>query len=195
MTTESLAGLALFSLVSSITPGPNNLMLMTSGVNFGIRRSIPHMAGIQIGFNGLVLVVGLGLGAMFVAMPGLQLALKIVCSLYLLYLAWRIATAGDLSPTAEVARPMKLLEAVAFQAVNPKGWAMALSVAAGYGSASVAGTFVNMGTMTAVNIPCMIVWALFGVGLREMLSDQRRLRAFNWVMAVLLVLSIVPFLR
>ena len=195
MTTGSLFGLAVFSFVASITPGPNNLMLLASGVNFGVRRTLPHMAGIQIGFNALVLAVGLGLGALFAAVPGLQLALKVACSLYLLYLAWHIATAGAISPTAESARPMKLSEAVAFQAVNPKGWAMALSVAAGYGGTSYVSTLVNMAVMFVVNAPCMLVWALFGVGLREALSDARRLRMFNGVMAILLVLSILPFLK
>ena len=195
MPIDRLTGLAVFAFVASITPGPNNLMLLTSGVNFGIRRTIPHMAGITLGFNGLVLLVGLGLGAVFAATPGLQLALKIACALYLVYLAWRIATAGALSPGAEAARPMRLAEAVAFQAVNPKGWAMALSVAAGYGTASLAGALTTTGVMALINIPCMLAWALFGVGLREALSDERRLRIFNLVMAGLLVLSILPFLK
>jgi threonine/homoserine/homoserine lactone efflux protein len=181
--------------VASITPGPNNLMLLASGVNFGVRKTVPHMVGIQLGFNALVLAVGLGLGALFSAVPALQLALKIACALYLLYLAWRIATAGSLSPAAEVARPMRLKEAVAFQAVNPKGWAMALSVAAGYGGASLAHTLTNMGVMALVNIPCMLAWALFGVGVREALSDRRALRIFNLVMAGLLILSMLPFIK
>jgi threonine/homoserine/homoserine lactone efflux protein len=194
MSAENLFGLALFSFVSSITPGPNNLMLLASGVNFGIRKTVPHMLGIQVGFNALVLVVGLGLGAAIAAMPSLHWALKIACALYLLFLAWRIASQGSLSPTAERARPMRFGEAVAFQAVNPKGWAMALAVAAGYGGGWTA-TLTNVAVMLVINSPCMLGWALFGVGLREVLSNKNRLRIFNLTMAGLLVLSILPFLK
>ena len=198
MTAEQFAGLILFAFVSSITPGPNNLMLLTSGVNYGLRRTVPHMLGIAGGFTFMLAVIGLGLSGLFTAVPALQLVLKVLCLAYLLYLAWRMARSGPIRAGEGNgrSRPMAWYEAVAFQWVNPKAWAMALTAFAAYaaGKAS-AGALLVAGIFGLVNLPCILAWALFGVGLRGMLSDPKRVRVFNFVMAFLLVVSVLPFLR
>ena len=129
---ETILALAAFSFVSSMTPGPNNLMLMASGTNFGFARTGPHMLGVALGFVLMVLLVALGVGAVFSAIPGAMTALKITSTVYLLYLAWRIAVSPPprLDRDESEGRPLTFLQAVAFQWVNTKGWTMALTVAA-----------------------------------------------------------------
>jgi len=127
MPPELLSGLVAFAFVSSITPGPNNLMLMASGANFGFRRSIPHMFGIGLGFVFMVLLVGAGLVQIFDAYPVSHMALKVVSVFYLLYLAAKIATAAPVRQGQCGGTPMTFLQAAAFQWVNPKAWAMAPS--------------------------------------------------------------------
>jgi len=123
--------LALFALVSSITPGPNNLMLMASGANFGLRRTLPHMIGVLTGFAVLAFAAGIGIGALYATMPGLRTALRWIGSAALVYLAWRIASAGR-AEHPEDAKPLRLLEAAAFQFANPKGWLFAITAAAAF---------------------------------------------------------------
>ena len=133
LTSLSLLGpLALFALVSSITPGPNNVMLATSGLNFGFRRTIPHLLGVSIGFTLMVFLVGVGLGSVFQQVPALYTVLKYAGAAYLLYLAWKIANAGEMKDGVSRARPMTFLQAAAFQWVNPKAWVMAVGIIATY---------------------------------------------------------------
>ena len=128
MSLELLSALLVFCFVSSITPGPNNFMLLASGVNFGFRRSLPHLAGVAIGFLWLILAVGFGLGTLLTLFPPLHLGLKIAGGAYLLYLAWKIASARTLSDgKTAAARPMTFFQAVLFQWVNPKAWVMAVT--------------------------------------------------------------------
>lgn len=192
---ELLSALIVFAFVSSITPGPNNAMLMASGVNFGVRRSAPHMAGVCVGFLVLTLAAGLLLGGLFAAFPVLHGVLKVVGAVYLLYLAWKIANAGEIK-TGEAARPQTFLQAAAFQWVNPKAWAMALGAVTAYAPPQgyVANVVVVALVFTVVNLPCIFSWAAFGAGLRGVLADPGRLRVFNWTMAGLLVLSVVAIL-
>lgn len=187
-----------FAVVSSVTPGPNNLMLLSSGVTFGFRRTIPHMLGIGVGFVVLLLAVGAGLGALLTALPWLHTALKIAGGLYLLYLAWHIATAGSVDPEgAAGTRPMGFWAAAAFQWVNPKAWLMAVSAMATY--TIPADYLVTMLLVAAafgvVNLPCVSVWAALGSALRPLLSSPRLVRGFNVTMALLLVASLWPMLK
>ncbi len=199
MTLDIFAALILFAFVTSITPGPNNLMLMASGVNFGFRRTIPHMLGIGIGFLSLLLGVGFGLGAVLAAYPVLHMALKIGGGAYLVYLAWRIAMArsmGSADAEADEARPMTFLEAAAFQWVNPKAWVMAITAMAIYTNpqAPFLSVVLVAVAFALVNLPCVSTWAGFGVALRGFLSDPVRLKWFNIAMGLLLVASLWPML-
>ena len=190
--------LVVFAFVSSVTPGPNNLMLLASGVNFGFRRTVPHMAGIGFGFWLLLMAVGLGLGAMLSAFPALHLALKIAGGAYLLYLAWRVATSRSMSSGgAGQGRPMTFLEAVAFQWVNPKAWVMAVTAMAIYTDPQrpLLTVVLVAAAFAIVNFPSVSVWAAFGVALRGFLADPVRLKWFNIAMGVLLAATLIPMLR
>ena len=190
--------LVVFAFVSSVTPGPNNLMLLASGVNFGFRRTVPHMAGIGFGFWLLLMAVGLGLGAMLSAFPALHLALKIAGGAYLLYLAWRVATSRSMSSgVAGQGRPMTFLEAVAFQWVNPKAWVMAVTAMAIYTDPQrpLLTVVLVAAAFAIVNFPSVSVWAAFGVALRGFLADPVRLKWFNIAMGVLLAATLIPMLR
>jgi threonine/homoserine/homoserine lactone efflux protein len=198
MSTDLLLALLIFAFVTSITPGPNNFMLLASGVNFGFVRTIPHMLGIGVGFLSLLLAVGFGLGAILTAYPMLDLGLKIAGAAYMLYLAWRIAMSRSLGEKKnENARPMTFAEAAAFQWVNPKAWAMAATAMAAYASpeAPFLSVLVISIAFAVVNLPSVSTWAGFGVALRQFLSDPTRLKWFNIAMGLLLALTIWPMLR
>jgi len=195
MSSSLLSAFALFAFVSSITPGPNNTMLLASGVNFGFRRSIPHALGISIGFMLLVISVGLGLGEVFKAFPWAYTLLRYVGAAYLLYLAWKIATSSAMSDDLDQnSKPMTFLGAAAFQWVNPKAWIMALGAITTYTPAEgyVTNVLVIAVVFAVVNLPSVCVWAGCGSGLRNVLRDPRWLRLFNVSMAGLLVLSLYP---
>ena len=193
---EQFLALLVFSFVTSATPGPNNMMLLASGVNFGFVRTIPHMLGIGLGFTLMVLLVGLGIGQVFALLPWLYGVLKVLGFAYMLWLAWKIANAGTIGEGREASRPMTFLAAAAFQWVNPKAWAMAISAVATYTLPDdyVFSVVVVALTFGLVNLPTVSTWALFGVWLRRFLSDPRAVRWFNWTMAVLLVASLLPVL-
>jgi threonine/homoserine/homoserine lactone efflux protein len=197
MTLEIFLSLMLFAFTTSITPGPNNMMLLASGVNFGIRRTIPHMLGIELGFASLLIAAGLGMGALFQALPQLYLFLKIAGGLYLLWIAWSIATSRSLSTSDDNARPMRFWAAAAFQWVNPKAWVMAVSATATYGDPNrpIWSVLIVTFAFLILALPCQGGWAGFGAYLREWLSDPKRLKSFNITMAVLLVLSLWPMLK
>ena len=196
MTYELVLGLALFSLVSSITPGPNNLMLMASGANFGFRRTIPHMLGVALGFTLMVLLVGVGLLQVFNAVPVSYQILKIVSVIYLLYLAWKIGTAAHLKGEAgTVGTPFTFLQAALFQWVNPKAWTMALTAVSVYSpSQSVAAMAFVAAVFGTINLPCVSLWTTLGQQLQGILTSPARLRFFNIAMAILLVASLYPVL-
>ncbi|MFA6154886.1 LysE family translocator [Mesorhizobium sp.] len=198
MSLDSFLALLVYAFVTSVTPGPNNLMLLASGVNFGIARTVPHMLGISIGFLVLLLAVGFGLGAVLTAFPALHNALKVAGAAYLLYLAWKIAMSRSLSGKGEAeARPMRFIEAAAFQWVNPKAWVMAITAMAVYTNPDR--PFVSVALISiafaVVNLPSVSIWAGFGTALRGFLSDPVRLKWFNIVMGVLLAATLWPMLR
>ena len=195
MTSTFLLALAAFAFVSSITPGPNNLMLMASGTNFGFARTIPHMLGVAIGFTLMIVAIGAGMATILSLVPGLLDVIKWVSVAYLLYLAWKIATApvGPLTGTSG-ARPMTFLQAAAFQWVNPKAWTMALTAVSVYipPDNPIVGILIVAAVFGAINLPSVGLWAAMGVSLRRFLADPRRLRAFNIVAALTLVCTLYP---
>ena len=196
MTPDLFLALASFAFVTVITPGPNNLMLMTSGANFGFRRSIPHMLGVGLGFPMMILPVGLGVMQVFDMWPLSLSILKVLSIIYMLYLAWRIAHAAPPDGAAQTgSKPFTFLQAAAFQWVNPKAWSMALGAITLYATGRdlsavlwVAGTYVAMGCISTTS------WTVLGQQLRRLLNRPTRLRVFNWTMAALLVASLIPVL-
>ncbi|WP_372622641.1 LysE family translocator [Falsiroseomonas sp.] len=194
---DALVALCLFALVSSITPGPSNFMLLTSGANFGFRRTLPLLLGIAFGFGALLLGLGLGLGALIAALPALHLALKFAGAAWLLYLAWRIGTARGIGAGAAVPQPVGFLESAAFQWINPKAWVAALSAMAVFTRAEA--PFLSTALIALVFslaiLPSLVAWAGFGMALRGALTDERRLRVFNLAMGLLLAGSLWPMLR
>lgn len=194
---ELILTIALFAFSSGITPGPNNIMLMSSGVNFGVKRSLPHLIGICIGFPTMVLGIGLGLSAIFQAYPVLHSIIKYVGICYLLYLAWLIASSSAKMNGKNTAKPLSFWQAAAFQWVNPKAWIMGIGAIA---------TFTTMAQPLTpqvitialvfffVALPSAFVWLGFGVALKRLLKNQRQQKIFNVTMALLLVLSILPMI-
>lgn len=183
-----------FALVTSVTPGPNNLMLLASGANFGFKRTIPHMLGIGCGMILLLFVTLLGLGEIFARLPAAQLTLKVVGVLYLLWLAWKIASApvveaGDsVHEAVSKAQPMRWWQAAAFQFVNPKAWMMALGAVSSFtlsGEQYWLSGLALMGVFFLVNLPSISLWAGFGVVIQQFLSSTRRKRQFNIIMGLL----------
>lgn len=195
MMLETLPALALFALVTSVTPGPNNLMLMASGANFGFRRTVPHMLGVGLGFVLMTFLVGVGLAGLFQTYPLAVTALEVVSVVYMLWLAWKIAHAAAPKDRQAGGTPMTFLQAAAFQWVNPKAWAMALTAITVHAPDrslwAVALVAVIFG---AINLPSVSLWTLIGQQLRRVLTNTRRLTIFNWTMAGLLVLSLAPVL-
>lgn len=193
MTYDLFLALLGFAFVTSVTPGPNNMMLLASGVNFGFRRTVPHMLGISAGHSLMVFLVGMGLAGLFKAWPQALTGLKLASVAYMLWLAWKIAHAAAPGEGRARPQPMTFLQAAAFQWVNPKAWAMALGAVAAYVTMpSTAAYLAVAGTFCLVNLPSVSLWAVAGQGLRRWLDDPRRLRLFNWTMAVLLVASLYP---
>ncbi|MEP0155852.1 LysE family translocator [Pseudophaeobacter sp.] len=193
MTYDLFLALALFAFVSSITPGPNNLMLMASGANFGFRRTIPHMLGVALGFVFMVVLVGAGLVQVFDAFPISYTVLKVASVLYLLYLAWKIANAGPAEASGSGGTPMTFLQAAAFQWVNPKAWAMALTAISVYTPDQTLWAIFLVGAVFgAINLPSVGSWTILGQQMARFLTNPQRLTQFNWLMAVLLVASLYP---
>ena len=199
---EALLPMFGFIFAATITPGPNNFMVMISGANWGLARTLPHIAGITFGFPAMILAVGLGLDVVFEAVPQLRTVLKYVAFAYLLWLSWRIAIAGrpeigSRRTGGPQARPMTFVEAVAFQWVNPKAWSVVLSGVTLF-TAESDGKLVVIAAMATVGglvcVPNGIAWTLFGTAISRLLSDDKRLRWFNISMAVLLVVSVLPTL-
>ncbi|PZR34954.1 LysE family translocator [Caulobacter segnis] len=194
MTPELLLAYVLFCFATAGTPGPNNMMLLASGANFGFRATVLHILGISCGLGFMVLCMGFGLGGAFKAFPVLHEVLRWVGAGYMLWLAWKIGTSDKVSDRQAASRPMTFLQAAAFQWVNPKAWAMALGAVTTYAPEGGSWTIVPLlaGTFMLVGAPCSAAWAGFGQGLRPFLDRPAVLRSFNITMAVLLVISLVP---
>jgi len=193
----ALSAAMTFALVMSITPGPNNTMLLASGVNFGFRRTLPHMLGITCGRTIMMVAIALGLGQVFARAPALYSAMEVLSVVYLIYLAWKIAASRSLSVDAANKRPMTFLQAAAFQWVNPKAWMMVVTgVTAFHVNDNLLVNALTLAVAFAiVNLPSISIWAAFGLGVRRFLAGPTALRAFNWTMAALLIASIAPTFR
>ena len=195
MTYELLTALFTFALVTVITPGPNNLMLMASGANFGFRRTLPHMLGIGLGFPTMIFLVGIGVMQVFDLWPLSYTILKALSVAYPLYLAWKIANAAPPKDAETEGKPLTFLQSAAFQWVNPKAWSMALSAITLYASSRdltaviwVAGVYVCVSFISTTG------WTVLGQQMRRLLKNPKRLRLFNYLMALLLVATLVPVL-
>ncbi len=192
------ASATAFAVSMSGSPGPNNTMVTASGATWGFRRTVPHMLGISLGFPAMLLAVSLGLGEVLRALPWLQAALRWIGIAYLLWLAWRIATAepDPSGAAAGGARPLSFLQAALFQWVNPKAWVIAIGSVAAYttgsGAALAAQATLLSAIFVAVTLPIVAGWTLVGVGAARLLRTRRALRAFNLSMAALLVASLLP---
>lgn len=197
MTLDILLALITFSFVSSITPGPNNLMLMASGANYGLRRTLPHMFGISLGHAFMVMMVGVVLLRIFETYPVLNTVLKVLSVTYMLWLAWRIANAVPPESKQVTGKPFTFLQAAAFQWVNPKAWFMAITAISAYAPqdrSALAAALLVAAVFACTNLPSVSVWAWMGVQVRRFLGTAYRLRIFNITMAVLLVASLYPML-
>jgi threonine/homoserine/homoserine lactone efflux protein len=194
---DILSALAVFAFVAAITPGPNNLMLMSSGVKFGFARTLPHLVGVIIGFALMVALLGLGLNVVFQRFPAILPVMRVVGSLYMMWLALKIALAKPTRAVENGGRPIGFFAAAAFQWVNPKAWVMALSVLSAYAGLTddyLRSVLLMAMLCAAITVPCSGAWALFGSSLRRLLASPRVTRAFNLSMAALLVASIAPVL-
>lgn len=191
---ELILAVAAFAFVTSATPGPNNIMLTASGVNFGYRRSLPHMLGIICGMATMNIAVGLGLGAVFIQFPVLQQILRVVGSAYLLWLAWQLLTFSSLGKAKEGGKPFTFMQAAAFQYVNPKAWVMVISANASF---TLAGEsyWLSVGLIVLaymiIGMPSISIWAGFGQYIRRFLDDPQILKSFNLIMALLTAACVV----
>jgi threonine/homoserine/homoserine lactone efflux protein len=207
----TIGPLALFAFVASITPGPNNLLLMRSGAMFGVRRSLQHVFGIQAGFIALVVLSHLGVATLLLALPGTMGVLRWACFLYLLWLAWLILrdarpravgsaaaeAAGNAAPAAK-SRPLRFVEGVLFQLINPKAWMMAVTVASAFYGGN-APTGFDLATAALISIciggPCMLIWTMWGATIDRVLHRPRARQLFSYAMALLVALTAAWMLR
>jgi len=188
--------LAAYCFVMSSTPGPNNVMLAASGANFGFRDTLPHILGIVVGGAVQTFAACVGLGALLAEWPAWQVLLRWVGAAYLLVLAWRLVGSGIAD--GGLARPLTLAQGALFQAVNPKSWMKALTLAAVFmppGWPVLHGSLLVAGVGLAVGLPCVSVWALFGAAIRRWLQQEGHRRAFNAIMAGLLAVLAFAFLQ
>ena len=195
MSHSLLVAFIVFAAVMYFTPGPNNVMLLSSAVTYGFRRSLPHMAGITFGMGFMVAAIGLGLGTIFITYPVLQTILKYAGAAYLIYLAAAIAMSGAAPSAQDNARgPMTFWGAAVFQWINVKGWVMVIGSITAY--AAIAGFPWNIVIQTLITLVigafATVAWALFGSALRPILRSPRAVRAFNILMALLLLASLYP---
>jgi threonine/homoserine/homoserine lactone efflux protein len=197
MTYDQFIALFIFGGIAAFTPGPNNTLLMASGINFGFRRTLPLILGVCIGFPLMIGCIGFGLGKIFEIYPIIYTIMKYAGAIYMLWLAWKIATAKpSVEGSSDVGAPMTFFQGAAFQWINPKAWVMAVTALSAYTIASdysrgvlaVVATFVFMGISSAST------WAMFGVGLKHVLNDERYFKMINVGLALALVASLVPML-
>jgi threonine/homoserine/homoserine lactone efflux protein len=195
MSQQLLFAFIVFAAVMYFTPGPNNVMLLSSGLTYGFRRTLPHITGIVIGMAFMIAAVGIGLGTIFVAYPVLQTILKYAGAAYLIYLAVMIAMSGPAKPDREAGRgPMTFWGAAVFQWINVKGWVMVIGTITAYAAIAAFPWNIVIQTLIAllVGIPATVAWALFGSALRPVLNSPFAVRVFNVVMAILLLASLIP---
>ena len=194
MDATTIVSLALFSTVAAFTPGPNNLMLAASGVNYGFRRTLPHISGITVGFLLLILAAGLGLARLFIALPELHTILRILSLGFLIYLGWKIAMAGPIED-ASSSKPLSFGTALAFQWVNPKAITVTISTITAY-TGNSATPYTDLAIIFVIyaitTIGSTVAWAIAGQMIGHVLKDRKTRRLFNFTMAGILVASLMP---
>jgi threonine/homoserine/homoserine lactone efflux protein len=197
MSLQTLIAVLIFSTVMAFTPGPNNAMLASSGSRFGLARTLPHAAGVTLGFPVMIFLVGVGLASILLASPLLQLAMKSVSCAYLLWMAFQIARSDSTKESRGRDKPLTFLQAAAFQWINPKAWLMAVGAISAYTSGS-GRLYIEVAIIAAVSLVVSIfstlTWAAFGAGIRRWLRSPAALRWFNIAMALSLVASMVPIM-
>jgi len=187
---QQFFALISFAFVSTVSPGPNNIMLMTSGANVGFIRTIPHMLGVVLGFSLMVVLIGVGLMGIFAAYPLVHQILQLACIAYIFYLAMKIAMSRIVSNSSSNYKPMSFLAAVYFQWVNPKAWTMALTAISVYNvTATWKGVLLVSLVFAAINIPSVSIWTVAGQQLQVLLTNPSRIKYFNYAMATLLLAS------
>jgi threonine/homoserine/homoserine lactone efflux protein len=193
---QLLLAFVVFAAVMFFTPGPNNVMLLSSGLTYGFRRTLPHIAGIVIGMAFMISAVGVGLGTILVAYPVLQTILKYAGAAYLIYLAAVIAMSGSPKPGEAGRKPMSFWGAAVFQWINVKGWVMVIGSITAYAAIAAFPWNIVIQTLVTlvVGVPTTVAWTLFGSALRPVLTSPLAVRAFNIVMAILLLASLIPVL-
>jgi threonine/homoserine/homoserine lactone efflux protein len=193
---QLLLAFVVFAAVMFFTPGPNNVMLLSSGLTYGFRRTLPHIAGIVIGMAFMISAVGVGLGTILVAYPVLQTILKYAGAAYLIYLAAVIAMSGSPKPGEAGRKPMSFWGAAVFQWINVKGWVMVIGSITAYAAIAAFPWNIVIQTLIVlvVGVPTTVAWTLFGSALRPVLTSPLAVRAFNIVMAILLLASLIPVL-
>jgi threonine/homoserine/homoserine lactone efflux protein len=195
MTFSLLVSVAIFSFVTSVSPGPNNTFLLSSGANFGLKKSLPYLNGIMVGLSGMMIALGAGLGVIFTTLPLVYQVLKWVGFAYIVYLAFLIVKSTSKSETGEPVY-IGFVKATTFQFVNPKAWVVVASFMATMVpvDAGIAATIFICVFFLIFTYPGALLWAVAGQVLKDWLSNPLRRRIFNIVSAVLLVLSMVPVL-
>ncbi len=192
---ELILPLLLFSISMAITPGPNNVMVTASGVNFGYKKTLPHILGITFGFPLMVVLIGLGLGSVFKSFPVIHHILKYIGATYLLYLAWKIATFSSFNNNGDRNKPFTFWQAVIFQWVNPKAWVIAVGAIATFtsvGSDVFLEVLLIAFVFCIVCFPCVSLWAFLGTNIKRLLTTDYYRKVFNISMAFLLVISLLP---
>ena len=188
-----------FAISTTVTPGPNNIMLMSSGVNWGIKNSLPHLFGIAIGFPVMVAAVGLGFSSIFTLIPQLHFIIQCVGIVYLLYLSWLVAVSNNSSLNiATSATRISFKKAALFQWVNPKAWVMAMGAIATYTTSDSSFTFqvaYIVFIFFLIALPCLSLWLFFGYVLSKYLKNIHALKLFNCLMASLLVISLISSIQ
>lgn len=197
MLTDFWIPLTIFAFVAAVTPGPNNMMLAASGMNFGFRRTVPHMLGISLGFPVMLLCIIFGLGALIAGFPALQTVMRALSAGFVLYFAWRIATTETDPMLENAGRPLTLWQAALFQWVNPKGWAIAIAVASLYAPGGLADwekAIYMAALFFVVTAGCTSCWTSLGTAIRSVLQKPETRRRVNWGMAAALLLTMAPIL-
>lgn len=192
---DYLIAIVFFAISSSVTPGPNNITVMASGANFGIRKSLPVFVGICVGFAIMLLLVGIGFGQVFERLPVLHLVIKVLGTLYLLYLAFLIATANEVSASSTQVKPLTFMNGALFQWLNAKAWVVATGAIAAFtttGADFYTQNIIIALTFLIISFPCVGLWLFFGSTLKKVLISELHRRIFNYSMAGLLVMSVIP---
>jgi threonine/homoserine/homoserine lactone efflux protein len=194
---EFYLSIFIFAISSTVTPGPNNIMIMTSGLNYGVKKSIPHLLGICFGFPVMVIVIGFGFSIVFERYPLFNEIIKVLGIVYLLYLAWLIASSSPVSLEGRKSKPLSFTQAALFQWVNPKAWVVATGAVSAYTSVSsdifTQVIFIALAFLI-VAIPSLGTWLIFGVGIKKYLKSPKHQKVFNLSMALLLIVSVLPVL-